>query len=122
MELSYCVVNTNGREFLLACLAAIEATHPAGVSRGAAHSPPRTRAGTTPDRPAGRGLAQVSEHRVRDAIQADRASLTGVASRLGGARCRPAARRDVVLAVWPGRRLSFQPFHIGRWLGDAATG
>jgi N-acetylglucosaminyl-diphospho-decaprenol L-rhamnosyltransferase len=32
-ELSYCVVNTNGREMLLACLAAIEATHPAGVDR-----------------------------------------------------------------------------------------
>ncbi len=32
-ELSYCVVNTNGREFLLACLAAIEATHPDGVER-----------------------------------------------------------------------------------------
>jgi GT2 family glycosyltransferase len=32
-ELSYCVVNTNGREFLVACLAAIEATHPAGVER-----------------------------------------------------------------------------------------
>jgi N-acetylglucosaminyl-diphospho-decaprenol L-rhamnosyltransferase len=31
VELSYCVVNTNGREFLLACLAAIEATRPAGV-------------------------------------------------------------------------------------------
>ncbi len=30
-ELSYCVVNTNGREFLLACLAAIEATKPSGV-------------------------------------------------------------------------------------------
>jgi GT2 family glycosyltransferase len=29
--LSYCVVNTNGRDFLLACLAAIERTHPAGV-------------------------------------------------------------------------------------------
>jgi N-acetylglucosaminyl-diphospho-decaprenol L-rhamnosyltransferase len=29
--LSYCVVNTNGREHLLACLAAIEGTHPAGV-------------------------------------------------------------------------------------------
>jgi N-acetylglucosaminyl-diphospho-decaprenol L-rhamnosyltransferase len=29
--LSYCVVNTNGREDLLACLAAIERTHPAGV-------------------------------------------------------------------------------------------
>jgi GT2 family glycosyltransferase len=29
--LSYCVVNTNGREYLLACLAAIEATHPEGV-------------------------------------------------------------------------------------------
>jgi N-acetylglucosaminyl-diphospho-decaprenol L-rhamnosyltransferase len=26
--LSYCVVNTNGRDYLLACLAAIEATHP----------------------------------------------------------------------------------------------
>lgn len=31
--LSYCVVNTDGREFLLACLAAIERTHPAGVER-----------------------------------------------------------------------------------------
>lgn len=33
MDLSYCVVNTNGRDYVLACLAAIEATHPAGVSR-----------------------------------------------------------------------------------------
>jgi len=31
--LSYCVVNTNGREYLLTCLAAIERTHPAGVER-----------------------------------------------------------------------------------------
>ena len=31
-ELSYCVVNTNGREDLLACLAAIERTHPEGVA------------------------------------------------------------------------------------------
>jgi N-acetylglucosaminyl-diphospho-decaprenol L-rhamnosyltransferase len=31
--LSYCVVNTNGREDLLACLDAIERTHPAEVSR-----------------------------------------------------------------------------------------
>ena len=31
--LSYCVVNTNGRDFLLACLAAIERTHPAGMER-----------------------------------------------------------------------------------------
>jgi GT2 family glycosyltransferase len=31
--LSYCVVNTEGREDLLACLAAIERTHPAGVER-----------------------------------------------------------------------------------------
>jgi GT2 family glycosyltransferase len=31
--LSYCVVNTNGREDLLACLDAIERTHPAGVDR-----------------------------------------------------------------------------------------
>ncbi|HEY6729795.1 MAG TPA: glycosyltransferase [Solirubrobacterales bacterium] len=31
--LSYCVVDTNGREYLLACLAAIERTHPAGVER-----------------------------------------------------------------------------------------
>ena len=30
-ELSYCVVNTNGRDYLLACLAAIERTHPEGV-------------------------------------------------------------------------------------------
>ncbi len=29
--LSYCVVNTNGREHLLACLDAIERTHPSGV-------------------------------------------------------------------------------------------
>jgi N-acetylglucosaminyl-diphospho-decaprenol L-rhamnosyltransferase len=29
--LSYCVVNTNGREHLLACLDAIERTHPGGV-------------------------------------------------------------------------------------------
>jgi GT2 family glycosyltransferase len=31
--LSYCVVNTNGREYLLACLAAIERTHPGGMER-----------------------------------------------------------------------------------------
>jgi N-acetylglucosaminyl-diphospho-decaprenol L-rhamnosyltransferase len=31
--LSYCVVNTNGREHLLACLEAIERTHPDGVGR-----------------------------------------------------------------------------------------
>lgn len=31
--LSYCVVNTNGREYLLACLAAIESAHPPGVER-----------------------------------------------------------------------------------------
>src|SRR5680860_497799 len=31
--LSYCVVNTNGRKDLLACLDAIERTHPAGVER-----------------------------------------------------------------------------------------
>jgi len=31
--LSYCVVNTNGREDLLACLNAIERTHPAGIER-----------------------------------------------------------------------------------------
>jgi N-acetylglucosaminyl-diphospho-decaprenol L-rhamnosyltransferase len=30
--LSYCVVNTNGREYLLACLAAIERTHPPGIN------------------------------------------------------------------------------------------
>ena len=30
---SYCVVNTNGREYLLACLAAIERTHPAELDR-----------------------------------------------------------------------------------------
>jgi N-acetylglucosaminyl-diphospho-decaprenol L-rhamnosyltransferase len=32
-ELSYCVVNTNGRDELLACLEAIERTHPEGVAR-----------------------------------------------------------------------------------------
>jgi N-acetylglucosaminyl-diphospho-decaprenol L-rhamnosyltransferase len=31
LTLSYCVVNTNGREDLLACLEAIERTHPAGI-------------------------------------------------------------------------------------------
>jgi GT2 family glycosyltransferase len=31
--LSYCIVNTNGREYLLACLRAIEETHPDGVER-----------------------------------------------------------------------------------------
>jgi N-acetylglucosaminyl-diphospho-decaprenol L-rhamnosyltransferase len=31
--LSYCVVNTNGREYLLACLAAIERVHPPDVER-----------------------------------------------------------------------------------------
>ena len=30
-ELSYCVVNTGGRDYLLDCLAAIERTHPDGV-------------------------------------------------------------------------------------------
>ena len=32
VELSYCVVNTNGREHLLACLEAIGRTHPAAVA------------------------------------------------------------------------------------------
>jgi N-acetylglucosaminyl-diphospho-decaprenol L-rhamnosyltransferase len=31
MELSYCVVNTNGRELLLTCLEAIRLTHPSGI-------------------------------------------------------------------------------------------
>jgi N-acetylglucosaminyl-diphospho-decaprenol L-rhamnosyltransferase len=31
--LSYCVVNTNGRDYLLACLEAIERTHPPGLER-----------------------------------------------------------------------------------------
>lgn len=31
--LSYCVVNTNGRDYLLACLEAIERTHPRGTER-----------------------------------------------------------------------------------------
>ena len=31
MELSYCVVNTNGRELLLTCLEAIGRTHPQRV-------------------------------------------------------------------------------------------
>ena len=31
MELSYCVVNTSGREFLLECLRSIERTHPEGT-------------------------------------------------------------------------------------------
>ncbi len=33
LTLSYCVVNTNGREDLVACLGAIERTHPDGVER-----------------------------------------------------------------------------------------
>src|SRR6195952_2388013 len=33
VDLSYCVVNTNGRDYLLRCLAAIERTHPTGLSR-----------------------------------------------------------------------------------------
>jgi GT2 family glycosyltransferase len=32
-ELSYCVVNTNGRDYLLDCLAAIQRVHPPGVER-----------------------------------------------------------------------------------------
>ena len=31
MELSYCVVNTNGRDLLLACLESIRRTHPPGI-------------------------------------------------------------------------------------------
>jgi N-acetylglucosaminyl-diphospho-decaprenol L-rhamnosyltransferase len=31
MLLSYCVVNTNGRDYLLACLQAIDRTHPPGI-------------------------------------------------------------------------------------------
>ncbi len=31
--LSYCIVNTNGREHLLACLDAIDRTHPPGIER-----------------------------------------------------------------------------------------
>ena len=31
VRLSYCIVNTNGREHLLACLEAIRATHPAAI-------------------------------------------------------------------------------------------
>jgi GT2 family glycosyltransferase len=31
MELSYCIVNTNGRDYLLRCLDAVERTHPQGV-------------------------------------------------------------------------------------------
>ena len=31
MELSYCVVNTNGRELLLECLRSIRETHPEGT-------------------------------------------------------------------------------------------
>jgi hypothetical protein len=33
VDVSYCVVNTNGREYLLACLDAIDRTHPEGISR-----------------------------------------------------------------------------------------
>ena len=44
-DLSYCVVNTNGREYLLACLAAIERDQPAGLGRARSSSsttPPTT--------------------------------------------------------------------------------
>ena len=44
-ELSYCVVNTGGRDYLLDCLAAIERTHPEGVSItrcSCSTTPPRT--------------------------------------------------------------------------------
>src|SRR5262245_11988677 len=33
VQLSYCVVNTNGRNHLLACLEAIERTAPPGIER-----------------------------------------------------------------------------------------
>ena len=33
MLLSYCVVNTNGRDLLMACLDAIERTSPPGIER-----------------------------------------------------------------------------------------
>ena len=33
IDLTYCVVNNDGREYLLACLAAIDANHPAKLSR-----------------------------------------------------------------------------------------
>jgi N-acetylglucosaminyl-diphospho-decaprenol L-rhamnosyltransferase len=33
VRISYCVVNTNGREFLMRCLDAIERTHPPGLER-----------------------------------------------------------------------------------------
>ncbi|HEX4730024.1 MAG TPA: glycosyltransferase [Solirubrobacterales bacterium] len=32
-ELSYCVVNTDGKEFLLSCLSALEGSHPPGAER-----------------------------------------------------------------------------------------
>ncbi|MBS1889571.1 MAG: glycosyltransferase family 2 protein [Actinobacteria bacterium] len=32
-ELSYCIVNTDGRDFLLACLSAVHLTHPTGLER-----------------------------------------------------------------------------------------
>jgi GT2 family glycosyltransferase len=33
IDLTYCVVNNDGRDYLLDCLAAIDANHPAGLSR-----------------------------------------------------------------------------------------
>jgi GT2 family glycosyltransferase len=33
IDLTYCVVNNDGRDYLLDCLAAIEANHPAGLNR-----------------------------------------------------------------------------------------
>jgi GT2 family glycosyltransferase len=33
LDLSYCVVNTEGRDFLLRCLSAVDRTHPAGIER-----------------------------------------------------------------------------------------
>ena len=62
MELSYCVVNTNGRELLLTCLEAIRRTHPAGIEHevlvldnasddGSAEAVARALSGGPADRP-----------------------------------------------------------------------
>ena len=67
--ISYCVVNTNGREYLLACLAAIESTHPEGVEREV----------LVLDNASGDGSAEAVRERFPTARLIERAAPTGKA-------------------------------------------
>ena len=78
--LSYCVVNTNGREYLLACLEAIERTHPAGVEREV----------LVLDNASDDGSAEA----VRALRRRDPPDRAGAADRQGGERLDPAARGE----------------------------